>query len=97
MITFFRMGTPLAGKRQAATKYVKELSEYISQNHGVECTAALKIGGPSGRCGIRLVFENMAAFEGWIDKARADDAYIKVTEGAAGVMGDTDEALWKII
>lgn len=97
MITFYRMGTPLAGKRRDAAKYVKKLSKYISKKHGIECTAALKVGGPAGRCGIRLVFDNMASLEAWIDKARADDDYVKVTEGAAGLMGDTEDAVWKVI
>ena len=97
MITFYRMGTPLAGKRKAAAAYVKKLSKYISKKHGVECSAALRVGGPAGRCGIRLVFKNMGALETWIDKARADSDYVKITEGAAGLMGDSEDAVWKVI
>lgn len=97
MITFYRMGTPLAGKRKEAAKYVKKLSKYISKKHGVDCTAALKVGGAAGRCGMRLVFKDMGALEAWIDKARADDNYVKITEGAAGLMGDTEDAVWKVI
>jgi hypothetical protein len=97
MITFFRMGTPLAGKRKDAAEYAKKISTYISENHGVECSAAIRIGGPSGRCGIRLVFDNMAGLEAWIDKARADDAYVKATEGAATLMDGTEDAVWKVL
>ena len=97
MISFYRMGTPLPGKRLEASQYVKKISRYIAKKHGVKCTAAIKIGGPAGRCGIRLRFKNMAKLEAWIEQARADDKYLKMTKEAAGLMHDTDDAVWKII
>jgi hypothetical protein len=97
MISFYRMGTPLPGKRMGASKYVKDIAKYISKKHGVECTAAVRIGGPAGRCGIRARFDDMAAFEKWIEKARSDKDYIKLTETAADVMQDSEDAVWKII
>lgn len=97
MISFYRMGTPLPGKRKEAARYAKKVSKYIANKHGVKCTAAIRIGGPSGRCGIRLRFKNMAKLESWIDKARADDTYVKLTKNAAGLMQDSEDAVWKII
>lgn len=98
MIAFFRMGTPLPGKRKAAGKYVKSVAKYISKKHGVECGAAIQVGGPSGRVGIRATFDNMKALEAWIEKARSDNAYMKLTESAAGVLApDSIDAVWKTI
>lgn len=97
MISFYRMGTALPGKRMGASKYVQEISDYITKNHGVPCTSAVRVGGPAGRCGIRAQFDDMAALESWIDKARSDEAYLKLTEGAAAVMTDSEDAVWKLI
>jgi hypothetical protein len=98
MIAFFRMGTPLPGKRRAAGEYAKSIAEYITSTHGVECGAAIKIGGPSGRVGIRATFDDLAALDAWIEKARSDETYMKLTESAAGVMGpDSEDAVWKTI
>jgi len=98
MIAFFRMGSPLPGKRKAAGDYVKNVAEYISSKHGVECGAAIQVGGPAGRVGIRATFDDMAGLETWIEKARGDDAYMKLTETAAGVLQpDSIDAVWKTL
>lgn len=97
MIAFYRMGTPVPGYRKEAGEYAKSVSEYITKNHGVEATCAIKIGGAAGRVGIRIGFDNMAAFEAWIEKARSDDAYMKLTKTAGGILADSEDAVWKLL
>ena len=97
MITFYRMGTPLPGHRKDGADYVKSVADYIASKHGVKATCAIKIGGAAGRVGVRLVFDDMAGLEAWIEKARADKAYVELTHGADGIMGETEDAVWKVL
>ena len=93
-VRFNRTAVVERDKRSEAMEFAGAISDYISENFGVEVTWGMQIGGTVGKIHWFADYTDMAHMEAILGKTMTDPGYIKLVDEAADIfVGDAIDTI----